>query len=290
MRTKGEKLKPASRFDFVQIKSKRIKLPQSTDFVESLARGIDVIKAFTPAKMQLTVSDVATITSLARPTARRLLLTLEKLGYVRLIGSHYMLTPKTLELGTSYVSSQGMWDVVQPHLVALVQKTGESSSMSELDGSDIVYTARVPVAKIIGISVHIGTRFPAISTSMGMVMLADLNSATLDRVLKLPSNSGIVPRITPSRKQIDTNLAKIRKQKWALSDEQLSYGIRSVAVPVHNMHGKTIAAINVTVNAAETSLKMLTEKYLPLLIKTASDITNDFVAFGLLPTTEPLTK
>jgi len=121
-------------------------------------------------------------------------------------------------------------------------------------------------------------------------MLADLNSATLDRVLKLPSNSGIVPRITPSRKQIDTNLAKIRKQKWALSDEQLSYGIRSVAVPVHNMHGKTIAAINVTVNAAETSLKMLTEKYLPLLIKTASDITNDFVAFGLLPTTEPLTK
>ena len=85
-------------------------------------------------------------------------------------------------------------------------------------------------------------------------------------------------------------MAKIRKQKWALSDEQLSYGIRSVAVPVHNMHGKTIAEINVTVNAAETSLKMLTEKYLPLLIKTASDITNDFVAFGLLPTTEPLTK
>jgi IclR family pca regulon transcriptional regulator len=290
MRTKGEKVRRPCRFEFVQPKSKRKKLPQSTDFVESLARGIDVIKAFTPAKMELTVSDVAVITSLARPTARRLLLTLEKLGYVRLIGSHYMLTPKTLELGTSYVSSQGMWDVVQPHLVALVEKTGESSSMSELDGSDIVYTARVPVAKIIGLSVHIGTRFPAISTSMGMVMLADLDSATLERVLKLPSNSGVIPRITPSRKQIDLNLAKIRKQKWALSDEQLSYGIRSVAAPVHNMQGKTIAAINVTVNAAETTLNVLTEKYLPLLIKTASDITNDFAAFGSLPTTEPLTK
>jgi len=290
MRTKGEKVRRPCRFEFVQPKSKRKKLTQSTDFVESLARGIDVIKAFTPAKMELTVSDVAAITTLARPTARRLLLTLEKLGYVRLIGSHYTLTPKTLELGTSYVSSQGMWDVVQPHLVALVEKTGESSSMSELDGSDIVYTARVPVAKIIGISVHIGTRFPAISTSMGMVMLADLDSATLDRVLKLPSNSGVIPRITPSRKQIDLNLAKIRKQKWALSDEQLSYGIRSVAAPVHNMHGKTIAAINVTVNAAETTLHVLTEKYLPLLIKAAADITNDFVTFGLLPTTEPLTK
>jgi IclR family pca regulon transcriptional regulator len=290
MRTKGEKVRRPCRFEFVQPKSKRKKLPQSTDFVESLARGIDVIKAFTPAKMELTVSDVAVITSLARPTARRLLLTLEKLGYVRLIGSHYMLTPKTLELGTSYVSSQGMWDVVQPHLVALVEKTGESSSMSELDGSDIVYTARVPVAKIIGLSVHIGTRFPAISTSMGMVMLADLDSATLERVLKLPSNSGVIPRITPSRKQIDLNLAKIRKQKWALSDEQLSYGIRSVAAPVHNMQGKTIAAINVTVNAAETTLNVLTEKYLPLLIRTASDITNDFAAFGSLPTTEPLTK
>ena len=290
MRTKGEKVRRPCRFEFVQAKSKRKKLTQSTDFVESLARGIDVIKAFTPAKMELTVSDVAAITTLARPTARRLLLTLEKLGYVRLIGSHYTLTPKTLELGTSYVSSQGMWDVVQPHLVALVEKTGESSSMSELDGSDIVYTARVPVAKIIGLSVHIGTRFPAISTSMGMVMLADLDSATLDRVLKLPSNSGVIPRITPSRKQIDLNLAKIRKQKWALSDEQLSYGIRSVAAPVHNMHGKTIAAINVTVNAAETTLHVLTEKYLPLLIKAAADITNDFVTFGLLPTTEPLTK
>jgi len=290
MRTKGEKVRRPCRFEFVQPKSKRKKLTQSTDFVESLARGIDVIKAFTPAKMELTVSDVAAITTLARPTARRLLLTLEKLGYVRLIGSHYTLTPKTLELGTSYVSSQGMWDVVQPHLVALVEKTGESSSMSELDGSDIVYTARVPVAKIIGISVHIGTRFPAISTSMGMVMLADLDSTTLDRVLKLPSNSGVIPRITPSRKQIDLNLAKIRKQKWALSDEQLSYGIRSVAAPVHNMHGKTIAAINVTVNAAETTLHVLTEKYLPLLIKAAADITNDFVTFGLLPTTEPLTK
>ena len=270
--------------------TKRSGTAHNTDFVESLARGIDVIKAFTPGRMQLTVSDVAKITSLARPTARRLLLTLETLGYVRLIGNNYLLTPKTLELGTSYVSAQGMWDVVQPHLVSLVEKTGESSSMSELDGSDIVYTARVPVAKIIALSVHIGTRFPATSTSMGMVMLADLSPAQLDRALKTPPTSTVVPRIQLTRKQIDTSLTKIRKQGWALSDETLSFGIRSVAAPVRNAQGQTIAAINVTVNAAETSVQTLTEKYLPLLLKTASNITQDFVAFGLLPTTEPLSK
>lgn len=269
---------------------KRSKFSQSTDFVESLARGIDVIKSFTPGKMELTVSEVAKVTSLARPTARRLLLTLEKLGYVRLIGSNYLLTPKTLELGTSYVSSQGMWDVVRPHLVSLVEKTGESSSMSELDGSDIVYTARVPVPKIIAISVHIGTRFPAVSTSMGMAMLADMTTSELDRILKIPPTSVVIPRIIPTRKQLDASLSKVRKQGWALSDELLSIGIRSVAAPVRNMHGQTISAINVTVNAAETSLKTLIEKYLPLLLKTASSITQDFVAFGLLPTTEPLSK
>lgn len=282
-------LAPTS-FNFMNKTTKKSHAAQSTDFVESLARGIDVIKAFTPGKMQLTVSDVAKITSLARPTARRLLLTLETLGYVRLIGNNYLLTPKTLELGTSYVSAQGMWDVVQPHLVSLVEKTGESSSMSELDGSDIVYTARVPVAKIIALSVHIGTRFPATSTSMGMVMLADLSTSQLDRALKIAPTSTVVPRVQLTRKQIDISLAKIRKQGWALSDETLSFGIRSVAAPVRNARGETIAAINVTVNAAETSVKILTDRYLPLLLKTASDITQDFVSFGLLPTTEPLSK
>jgi IclR family pca regulon transcriptional regulator len=125
---------------------------------------------------------------------------------------------------------------------------------------------------------------------MGMVMLADLSPSQLDRALKTPPTSTVVPRVQLTRKQIDISLAKIRKQGWALSDETLSFGIRSVAAPVRNAQGQTIAAINVTVNAAETSVKILTEKYLPLLLKTASNITQDFVSFGLLPTTEPLSK
>lgn len=260
------------------------------DFVEALARGLDVIKAFTPSKMELTVSDVAIITSLARPTARRLLITLEQLGYVRSLGPRYLLTPKTLELGTSYVSAQGMWDVARPHLVSLVSMTGESSSMSQLDGSDIVYTARVPVPKIIALSVHVGTRFPAVATSMGKVLLADLPPTELNRVLRTPSQSGVVPRITPTRVEIKTALLEVRKRGWALSDEQLSLGIRSIAAPVCNQSGRTIAAVNVTVNAAETSIGTLKKKFLPLLLATAEAITADFVTLASLPTTEPLTK
>jgi len=260
------------------------------DFVEALARGLDVIKAFTPSKMELTVSDVAAITSLARPTARRLLITLEHLGYVRTFGARYSLTPKTLELGTSYVSAQGMWDIARPHLVSLVDKTGESSSMSQLDGSDIVYTARVPVSKIIALSVHVGTRFPAVATSMGKVLLAELDPTELNRVLKTPSQSGVVPRITPSRKALKATLLEVRKRGWAISDEQLSLGIRSVAAPVRDKSGTAIAAVNVTVSAAETSIATLKKKFLPLLLATAATITEDFITLASLPTTEPLTK
>jgi IclR family pca regulon transcriptional regulator len=247
-----------------------------------------VIKAFTPTKMELTVSDVAALTSLARPTARRLLITLEKLGYVRSFGARYLLTPKTLELGTAYVSAQGMWDVARPHLVSLVDKTGESSSMSQLDGSDIVYTARVPVPKIISLSVHVGTRFPAVATSMGKVLLADLPANELDRILRTPSHSGVVPRITPTRKELNAILFEVSNRGWALSDEQLSLGIRSVAAPVRCASGRTIAAVNVSVSAAETSIAELKKKYLPLLMDAAEAITVDFTALASLPTTEPL--
>ena len=258
----------------------------STDFVEALARGLDVIKAFGPTAMELTVSEVAARTGLARPTARRLLMTLEQLGYTRSAGGAYSLTTKTLELGTAYVAAQGLWDIARPHLVALVDQTGESSSMSQLDGSDIVYTARVPVPKIIAISVHIGTRFPAAATSMGRVLLADLDGAELDEVLAMPSASGVIPRVVLSRCELDESLAEIRERGWALSDELLSLGIRSIAAPVRDRTGRTAAAMNVTVHAAETSIEVLVDDYLPLLLQTAEAITTEWSDLALLPVAE----
>ena len=209
----------------------------SGDFVEALARGLDVIKSFGPASMELTVSEVAARTGLPRPTARRLLMTLEQLGYARSSGGAYALTTKTLELGTACIAAQGIWDVARPHMLALVGKTGESSSMSQLDGSDIVYMARVPVAKIIAISVHIGTRFPAPATSMGHVLLADLTAPQLDATLATPSAAAIIPRVVLSRAELDEVLAEVRERGWAQADELLSIGIRSIAAPVRDHSG-----------------------------------------------------
>ena len=155
------------------------------DFVEALARGLDVVRALEAGR--LTLAEVAAAADLARPTARRLLLTLEELGYVRVRDSTYELTPRVLALGLAYVGAQGLWEVAQPHLEDLVARTGESSSMAQLDGSDIVYVARVSVPKIIALRVEIGTRFPAAQTSQGTVLLAALPLAELAGALAQPS-------------------------------------------------------------------------------------------------------
>jgi IclR family pca regulon transcriptional regulator len=260
------------------------------DFVVALARGLDVVKCFGPMAMELTVSDVAARTQLARPTARRLLLTLEQLGYVRSNGSAYSLTTQVLELGTAGIAAQGLWDIARPHLQRLVGRTGESSSMSQLDGSDIVYIARVPVAKIIALSVQIGTRFPAVATSMGHVLLADLDRAALDEVLETPSKSGVIPRITPTRKQLDRLLAEVRTRGWAMSDQRLSLGIRSIAAPVRGANGRVRAVMNVTVHAAETPIATLTETYLPLLLQAADAVSVEWANLAMLPVAEPTAK
>jgi IclR family transcriptional regulator, pca regulon regulatory protein len=257
------------------------------DFVEALARGLDVIRAFGPTAMEMSVSDVATRTGLARPTARRLLLTLEDLGYVRSNEGVYTLTAKTLELGTAHIATLGLWDVARPHMVALVEQTHESSSMSQLAGSDIVYVARVPVPKIIALAVTIGTRFPAVATSMGRVLLADLSDDALEATLAVPSVSGIIPRVQPSAKELRESLAEIRERGWAISDEQLSVGIRSVAAPVRDATGATVAALNVTTHAAETSVEHLLNAHLPRLLKAAADISAEFSHLARLPVAHP---
>lgn len=258
------------------------------DFVEALARGLAVITAFSPTATALSVSDAAARTGLPRPTARRLLMTLEALGYVRSCNGLYTLTTKVLELGTTYIATLGIWELARPHLEALVAQTGESSSMAQLDGSDIVYVARVPVPKIIALSVHIGTRFPAVATSMGQVLLADLPRSEVAPVVDTPSLSGIIPRITPSRRQLERDLAQVRSRGWALSDERLSLGIRSIAAPVRDASGATVAAVNVTVHAAETSIDELTRRHLPLLLSTAEDITSEWAQLARLPVPDPL--
>src|SRR3954469_11244782 len=161
------------------------------DFVEALARGLDVLTCFDAGHRTMSLSEVATAAGLARPTARRLLLTLEELGFVRSTGAGFELTPKVLTLGMAYVGALGLWDIARPHLERLGRQTGESSSMAQLDGSDIVYVARVSVPKLIALRVEVGTRFPAVRTSQGKVLLAALPEDQLAETLAEARPGGV---------------------------------------------------------------------------------------------------
>jgi IclR family pca regulon transcriptional regulator len=254
------------------------------DFIEALARGLDVIRAFQPGQPVMSLAAVATAAGLARPTARRILLTLEQLGYARAAaGGGFELTPRVLELGMSYVLSRNLWEVARPHMERLVARTHESSSIAQLDGSDIVYVARVAVPKIIALAVTIGTRFPAMPTSLGKVLLAALPAGTAEHVLAEPSRSGITPRWQPDAAERAAELRAVRARGWALTDEQLAAGIRSVAAPLRDGDGRVIAALNVTVHAAETPVDILTGDYLPLLLQTAGAISADWASCQAAP-------
>jgi IclR family transcriptional regulator, pca regulon regulatory protein len=253
------------------------------DFVEALARGLDVLACFDADHPGMSLSEVATAAGLARPTARRLLLTLEELGFVRACGGAFFLTPKVLTLGMAYVGALGLWDIARPHLEALVARTGESSSMAQLDGSDIVYVARVSVPKLIALRVDIGTRFPAVQTSQGKVLLAALSPDELEAALAQPSRAGLPPYIGRSEERLQAELTEIRARGWALADEELAPGVRSVAVPVRDGTGTVRAAMNVTVHAAETSTERLVQEHLPLLLRTAGDVSAEWALWQSRP-------
>ncbi len=251
--------------------------------IEALARGLDVIRAFQPRQPVMPLTAVAAATGLARPTARRILLTLEELGYVRPAAGGFELTPRVLELGMSYVLSRNLWEVARPHMETLVERTHESTSIAQLDGSDIVYVARVAVPKIVALAVTIGTRFPALQTSLGKVLLAALPAAEADLVLAQPSRSGITPRWQPAPQEREAALREVRARGWAITDEQLAAGIRSVAAPLRDGEGRVIASVNVNTHAAETPVEVLTGEYLPLLLQTAGAISADWAACQSAP-------
>ena len=253
------------------------------DFVEAVARGLDVLTAFEPGRRELSLSEVAGRAGLARPTARRILLTLQAQGYARAGSGGWSLTPRVLDLGLTYVQSLGLWEVARPHMERLVERTGESTSVGQLDGSDVVYVARVAVPKIIALQVSIGTRFPAAPTSLGKVLLAGLDPEALRGVMAQPSRSGVTARWRPDLAELDAALRDVRAKGWCLTDEQLALGIRSVAAPLRDGEGRVVAAINVTVHAAETTVAQLTETHLPLLLRTAADISADLARLDALP-------
>src|SRR5580698_9060350 len=245
------------------------------DFVQSLERGLSVIRAFDADHAKLTLSEVATATGLSRAAARRFLRTLVQLGYMRSDGSRFALRPKILELGYAYLSSLTLPEVAMPHLEQLVEQVHESSSVSELDGDDVIYIARVPTKRIMTVTISVGTRFPAYATSMGRVLLAAQSDERLDEYLASVSLRGLTGHTITSATALRRELRKIRAQGWALVDQELEEGLRSIAAPIKDVDGQVIAAVNVSTHAGRRTLSSTVEELLQPLLATARRIELD---------------
>jgi IclR family transcriptional regulator, pca regulon regulatory protein len=249
--------------------------PTSADFVQSLDRGLKVIRAFDAEHRELGLSEVARAAGLTRASARRFLLTLVTLGYMTFNDGRFALTPRVLELGYAYLSALTLPEVAQPHMEALVDQLNESSSISVLDDTEVVYVARVPTRRIMSITLSVGTRLPAYATSMGRVLLAALTEAELEaRLARIEMRPLSVHTITDTD-ALRAVLVRVRAQGWAAVDQELEEGLRSLAVPIRDAAGTVVAALNVSVHASRGTMASLRRDILPLAQETAVAIEAD---------------
>jgi len=241
-------------------------------YVQSFARGLAVIRSFSAATPQQTLSEVAQRTGLTRAGARRILLTLAQLGYVQSHGRQFSLTPRILDLGFAYLSSLPLWNLAEPVMEALVEELKESCSAAVLDGADIVYVLRVPTHKIMSINLGIGSRLPAFCTSMGRTLLAELDEAALERLLAAHPPSARTARTITDPARLHDELVAVRRQGWCLVDQELEEGLVSLAAPIRDRAGRAIAALNISGQAARTPAAHMVKHFLPRLTQAAQQI------------------
>lgn len=246
--------------------------PPNDQFVQSFARGLAVIRAFGPKASEMTLTEVADRTGLTRAGARRILLTLQHLGYVAANDRKFYLTPRILDLGYSYLSSMKLWDFAEPAMEELVDKVHESCSVSVLDGTEIVYVLRVPTRKIMTINLSIGSRLPAFCTSMGRVLLGDLDDAALEAVFSQSEFKPYTKNTVTNPARLKKIIAEDHKKGWSVVNQELEEGLCSIAVPLIDFNGRTIAAMNIGGNVTRTSEADLIKKVLPELQTAANKI------------------
>jgi len=251
-----------------------VKFKKSQDFIQSLEKGLNIIKAFSEETSTLTVSEAAKVTGYSRPTVRRFLLTLENLGYAESRNGIFSLTAYTLTLGYAYLSTQNIWNIAHPIMRNFVKQTGESSSIGVLEGTDVMYVARVPTKRIMTINLNVGSRLPANSTSMGHVLLAHLSEEELNKYLDYATFEDHTKNSITTKEGLLEELKRVRERGWASVDQQLEEGLRSVAAPIRNAEGKVIAAINCSTHAGRINKDKLLNEYLPLLLDTAEKISD----------------
>ena len=243
----------------------------SREFVQSLARGFDVIKSFSSGRRPLTISEVAAKAGLTRAAARRYLLTLEMLGCVRQNGAGFTLTPRILDLGFSYLSTVDVVDVALRLMEYVAKSLHETCSLAVLDGTEIVYIGRVPANRIMTINLVVGSRLPAHATSMGKVLLAYLHDDALDAYFATATLRRFTDRTLCTEPALRAALKDVRARGWALSDQETELGVRTIAVPVFDRSMKVQAAMNVSGHASRVSLSALRKRYLPVLVDAARE-------------------
>jgi IclR family pca regulon transcriptional regulator len=241
-------------------------------FVQSFARGLQVIRSFSASAPQQTLSEVAQRAGLTRAGARRILLTLASLGYVQCEGRQFSLTPRILDLGFAYLSSLPLWNLAEPVMERLVEDVKESCSAAVLDGADVVYVLRVPTHKIMSINLGIGSRLPAYCTSMGRTLLAELDDAALAQLLQAHPLRRRTERTITDIGELKAELAAVRQQGWCLVNQELEEGLVSLSAPIRDRAGRAIAAMNISGQVNRTSPDYMLEHFLPKLRAAAAEI------------------
>lgn len=247
--------------------------PSDRDYVGALASGLDVLQAFDSDHPRMTLSEVAARTDMDRAKARRFLLTLHALGFVKRSGRQFELTPRVLQLGYAYQTSNRYRAVIQQHLEDITAELGESSSLAILDGDDVVYVVRSSARhRLMAITLSVGTRLPAAYTSMGRVLLAQLPDAELKAFLATVKLEPYTASSITNVSALWQEILKVRGQDYSIVDQELDSGLRSVAVPVFAGNGELLGAINISTNAARVDMETLTERYLPRLQQAAAAV------------------
>jgi len=245
------------------------------DFVRSLERGLAVIAALGRPGPGLTLPEIARAIGANRPGARRALATLEQLGYVRRDERRFSLTPKVLDLGHGYRSGLALPDVARPHLQRLLEATDEFCSISVLDGQQTMCVARAAPARLVNLAMPVGTRLPAYATCVGRVLLADLGPEALDAYLHSVELRPLTPTTLVTRTALRDELDRVRRQRWAVVDQELELGLRSAAAPIRDTGGRVVAAANVGALAGRVTVDTLRRRLLPPLRATAESIERD---------------
>jgi len=252
----------------------------SDSYVQSFARGLEVIRSFSAQAPVQTLSEVAARTGMTRAGARRILLTLQTLGYVHSDGKHFRLTPRILDLGFAYLSSMPLWSLAGPAMEGLVDAVGESCSAAVLDGLDVVYVLRVHTHKIMSTNLGVGSRLPAFWTSLGRVLLAAQPDAQVQALMDRCSRSQFTQLTQTSDEALWTVIRQTRSQGWCLLNQELEEGLISIAAPVRNSLGQTVAALNISGQANRTSAEMMQNQLLPQLLRTCDTISQLLRAAG----------